>query len=64
MCACEHREAINRLCEVVPGGKAAWKKKVREKTVVLALAFFIIKHKSKKCSDIQMFVLLSIIDHQ
>lgn len=27
------REAINRLCEAVPGGKAAWKKKVTNKTL-------------------------------
>ncbi|XP_057181646.1 SHC-transforming protein 2 isoform X1 [Triplophysa rosa] len=27
------REAINKLCEAVPGGKAAWKKKVTNKTL-------------------------------
>uniref|UniRef100_A0A8C1IQN9 SHC (Src homology 2 domain containing) transforming protein 2 n=1 Tax=Cyprinus carpio TaxID=7962 RepID=A0A8C1IQN9_CYPCA len=27
------RESINRLCEAVPGGKAAWKKKVTNKTL-------------------------------
>lgn len=29
------REAINRLCDAVPGGKGAWRKKVNCKFIIL-----------------------------